>query len=265
MILAHAKINLALVVGNGAPTACTSWPASCSGSTSPTSWSSSPRTSSQVEGFEDTLVRDALERLAAAAGTAPRWRVRIDKRIPVAAGLGGGSADAGAVLQAANAALPHPLPPERLVALAAQVGSDVPFFCAQGPQLVEGTGARLTPLELRRDYALVVALPNGAAKPSTGEVFRRYDELDGPAGFAERRAALTAALAAGDLAALPPNDLGRAAPPALLPELREAGAFRADLSGAGPAVYGLFADLAAAELAAAALGHLAQVWVARPV
>ena len=265
MILAHAKINLALVVGERRADGLHELAGVVQRIDLADELELSPADELQVEGFEDTLVRDALHRLAAAAGTVPRWRVRIDKRIPVAAGLGGGSADAGAVLQAANAELAQPLSPERLVALAAQVGSDVPFFCGDGPQLVEGAGERLTPLELRRDYALVVALPNGAEKPSTGEVFRRFDELDGPTGFAERRAALTAALAAGDLAALPPNDLGRAAPPALLPELREAGAFRADLSGAGPAVYGLFADLAVAELAAAALGHLAQVWVARPV
>jgi 4-diphosphocytidyl-2-C-methyl-D-erythritol kinase len=265
MILAHAKINLALVVGGTRADGLHELAGVVQRIDLADELELEPAERLSVEGFEDTLVRDALERLAAATGTEPGWRVRIDKRIPVAAGLGGGSADAGAVLVAANAALPQSLSPERLVGLAAEVGSDVPFFCAAGPQLVEGAGERLTPLDLRGDYAVVLALPNDAAKPSTGEVFRRFDELDGPAGFAARRAALTGALAAGDLTALPPNDLGRAAPPALLPELREAGAFRADLSGAGPAVYGLFADRAQAELAAAALGHLAQVWVARPI
>lgn len=265
MILAHAKINLALVVGETRGDGLHELAGVVQRIDLADELELEPADGLHVEGFADTLVRDALERLAAATGTEPGWRVRIDKRIPVAAGLGGGSADAGAVLVAANAALPRPLPPDRLLALAAEVGSDVPFFCASGPQLVEGAGERLAPLELPRDYTVVLALPNGAAKPSTREVFRRFDELGGPAGFEGRRAALAEALAARDLAALPPNDLGRAAPPALLHELREAGAFRTDLSGAGPAVYGLFADAAEAEDAAMALGALAQVWVARPV
>ncbi len=195
----------------------------------------------------------------------PNWHVRIGKRIPVAAGLGGGSSDAAASLVAANATLPEPLPPERLVELATGVGADVPFFLTPGPKLVEGAGERLTPIELPQDYTVVVALPHDQAKASTGEVFHRFDALDGPAGFAERRAALDVALAAGDLAALPPNDLARAAAVSLAAELRESGAFRADLTGAGPAVYGLFSERDQAEIAAVALEPAAQVWLAQPV
>ena len=68
-----------------------------------------------VDGFAgDAIVEKALEALARAAGVEPRWRVRIEKRIPVAAGLGGGSADAAAALLLTNALVPRPLPPERL-------------------------------------------------------------------------------------------------------------------------------------------------------
>ena len=67
-----------------------------------------------VEGFEDTLVTHALDLLEAVAQPGHSWRVRIDKAIPVAAGLGGGSADAAAALVTANAALERPLPVERL-------------------------------------------------------------------------------------------------------------------------------------------------------
>ena len=101
-----------------------------------------PAATLRVEGFpEDTIVREALESLAAAAGTEPRWAARIWKHIPVAAGLGGGSSDAATALRLANATLPEPLPAERLHELAAELGADVPFFLASGPQLGTGTGA----------------------------------------------------------------------------------------------------------------------------
>ena len=118
-----------------------------------------------VEGFEDTLVRRALQRLAKEAGVQPSWHVRIGKRIPVAAGLGGGSSDAAAALVAANATLAEPLPPERLVELATGVGADVPFFLTPGPKLVEGAGERLTPIELPQDYT---ARGRAAARPGEG-------------------------------------------------------------------------------------------------
>jgi len=220
-----------------------------------------------VEGFpEDTLVRVALERLAEESGVEPAWRVRITKRIPVAAGLGGGSADAGVVLAAANAALGRPLSRERLIELAASVGSDVPFFLEPAPKLGEGAGERLTALQLPQEFTVVVAVERGAEKRSTAEVYRRFDELGGGPGFAGRRGALTDALWRGDLAALPPNDLAEAAGrPQAVADLAAAGAFRADVSGAGPAAYGLFRERAEAEAAAAGLCARADVWVAKPV
>ena len=88
-------------------------------------------------------MRGALERLAREAGVEPRWHVRIEKRIPVAAGLGGGSADAAAALVLANRTLPVPVGAERLHALASALGSDVPFFLEPGPKLAEGRGEQL--------------------------------------------------------------------------------------------------------------------------
>ena len=141
-----------------------------------------------VDGFTgDSLVRRALEELAAAAGVEPRWRARLVKGIPVAAGLGGGSADAGAALVLANPTLAEPLSPERLADIGARVGSDVPFFLAPGPKLAEGAGERLSPLDLPQDYWVVVALPHRARKDSTGEVYARFDALAGGPGFAGRR------------------------------------------------------------------------------
>src|SRR5205807_4084502 len=110
------------------------------------------------EGFPaDTLIRAALERLADEAGVAPGFRVRLRKEIPVAAGLGGGSADAAAALVLANASLARPLPHDRLHRLAAELGADVPFFLEPGPKLAEGVGERLSPLDLPQDYWIVLA------------------------------------------------------------------------------------------------------------
>jgi 4-diphosphocytidyl-2-C-methyl-D-erythritol kinase len=224
-----------------------------------------------VAGFRrDTVVRAALEGLAAAAGEPPAWRARIRKRIPLAAGLGGGSADAGAALTLANATLASPLSGERLAEVAAAVGADVPFFVEPGPKLVEGAGERLTPLELPQDYWIVVAIPRGAEKGSTAAVYASFDELGAAPGFEERKRAVLDVLAAvrrpRDFAALPPNDLARAAGGArLADELRSAGAFRADVSGAGPAVYGLFHRLEDARAAAKRCRRSARTWIAAPV
>ncbi|MGZ4318443.1 MAG: 4-(cytidine 5'-diphospho)-2-C-methyl-D-erythritol kinase, partial [Gaiellaceae bacterium] len=195
-----------------------------------------------VKGFaEDTLVRRTLEELAAAAGAEPRWAARIWKQIPVAAGLGGGSSDAATALRLANQMLPEPLPAEALHELAAGLGADVPFFLTAGPQLGEGTGTDLRPLDLPQDYWIVLVLPKAASKESTASVYAAFDERGREEGYAERRAWLDVALAAvcraSDLVALPANDLASSP---LTDELRGLGAFRADVSGAGPAVYGLF-------------------------
>ena len=261
-LTAPAKINLALVVG----------PARADGKHEVTTVlhrvgladriSLEPAPTLRVEGFEgDTLVTSALEALAGAAGTEPRWAVRIEKEIPVAAGLGGGSSDAAAALVLANRALDRPLPPDRLNELAASLGADLPFFLAEGSQLGEGDGSRLTPLELPRQFTVLLALEAGAVKASTASVYDDFDRRDGADGYEERRARLLAALAAGDLAALPPNDLVSSP---LADELRLFGAFRADVSGAGPAVYALFDDPEAAAAAGVRIRARGRVWILRP-
>jgi 4-diphosphocytidyl-2-C-methyl-D-erythritol kinase len=219
-----------------------------------------------VTGFgEDTLVRHALERLAEAVGVEPQWEARIWKHIPVAAGLGGGSSDAATALRLANTTLPHPLSPERLHELAAGLGADVPFFLTSGPQLGTGTGAELTPLDLPQDYWVVLLLPHDETKGSTAEVYAAFDRGGGAEGFDERRAQLDRALRdAGrprDLAALPVNDLA-SSPHA--ETMRDLGAFRADVSGAGPSVYGLFLHREPALAAGRSLRRLGRIWVTVP-
>jgi 4-diphosphocytidyl-2-C-methyl-D-erythritol kinase len=230
-----------------------------------------PATGLSIDGFRrDTLIRSALTALADAAGAEPAWRVRLRKNIPVAAGLGGGSADAAAALALANATLSSPLDDGRLDELAASLGADVPFFLAPGPKLAEGAGERLSPLDLPQDYWVLIALPRRARKKATADVYRRFDALGKGGGFAERRAALLAALEScrrpRDFAALPPNDLAEAAGTAAFADgLRRLGAFRADVSGAGPAVYGLFQRREQAVAAARRVRLRARVWVTAPV
>jgi 4-diphosphocytidyl-2-C-methyl-D-erythritol kinase len=220
----------------------------------------------RVSGFTgDTLVRGALELLARAAGAEPRWEARIWKHIPVAAGLGGGSSDAATALRLANEAVEEPLDRARLQELAFELGADVPFFLGSGPQLGEGAGQALSPLELPQDYFVLLLLPRTARKESTERVYTSFDERDGPAGYQERRDQLLTALRgvrrARDLAALPPNDLASSP---LADELRARGAFRADVSGAGPAVYGLFQHRAQAKAAAAAMRRRGRTWLTVP-
>jgi 4-diphosphocytidyl-2-C-methyl-D-erythritol kinase len=211
-----------------------------------------------VEGFEDTLVRAALEALANHVGVEPAWHVEIEKQVPVAAGLGGGSSDAAAALLLANETLPQPLPLEAVHEIAAGIGADVPFFLRAGPQLAEGVGTELRPLALPQEYWILLLLPHGTRKTSTTAV---YDAFTGEEGFAERRTDLLRALALGDIAAFPPNDLASSR---LADELRHAGAFRADVTGAGPAVYGLFDEQTDAITAHAMLGDRGMAWIATP-
>jgi 4-diphosphocytidyl-2-C-methyl-D-erythritol kinase len=221
-----------------------------------------PAASTTVAGYPaDTLVRDALAALNGARG----WRVRIDKRIPVASGLGGGSSDAATALRLANAQLDAPLAADALHALAADLGADVPFFLRDGPQLGAGDGTLLEPIALPQDFAVLLFLPRGATKQSTAVVYRAFDARGGAEGFADRAEELRTALASvrrpRDLAVLPPNDL-MSSP--FADRLRDLGAFRADVSGAGPTVYGLFHDRRQARAALRSLARLGRGWVSIP-
>jgi 4-diphosphocytidyl-2-C-methyl-D-erythritol kinase len=219
-----------------------------------------------VAGFgDDTLVRGALDTISRIAEGEPRFEARIEKRIPVAAGLGGGSSDAAAALVLANGLLDAPLKAEQLHRAAASLGADVPFFLRDGAQLATGDGTTLTSLELPRDYAVLLALPHGVAKPSTAEVYAAFDARSGEHEFADRRAALLGAIGAltraRALGSLPRNDLASSP---LADEIVALGAFRADVTGAGPVVYGLFDREPEAAAAATALAMRARTWIAAP-
>jgi 4-diphosphocytidyl-2-C-methyl-D-erythritol kinase len=225
-----------------------------------------PAERTHVDGFPgDTLVRDALQLLAARAAVTRHWRATIEKRIPVAAGLGGGSSDAATALRLANETLDEPLPPADLQDVAAEIGADVPFFLVDGPRLGSGDGTTVAALDLPQDFWIVLVLPNDAQKSSTASVYAAFDERNGAEGWDDRRAVLLDALERvtrpRDLAALPANDLASSA---LADELIALGAFRADVSGAGPTVYGLFHHEAPAKAAKRALRRAGRTWLTAP-
>ena len=208
------------------------------------------------EGVEgENLAARALAGLRERGWRRGPLRIEIAKRIPVAAGLGGGSADAAAVLRLAAGEVAG------LEELAAELGADVPSQLDPTLALVRGAGETVARLPRPEPHA-VVLLPGGGGL-STAEVFAEADRLGLGRGAVELEALgqrlLTAAGAGAsplEYAELLGNDLEPAAR-ALRPEveealgaLREAGAPLALLTGSGPTAFGLFPDLAAARGAA---------------
>jgi 4-diphosphocytidyl-2-C-methyl-D-erythritol kinase len=209
-----------------------------------------------VEG--ENLAARALATLREAGWKRPPLRIEIEKRTPVAAGLGGGSADAAAVLRLAAGEVGE------LEEIAAALGADVPSQLTPALALVRGAGERVERLPDPAAHA-VVLLPGGGGL-STAEVFAEADGLGlgrGAGELDELAGKLRAAAAAGasplDYPDLLVNDLEPAAlslRPRIaeaLEALREAGASRALVTGSGPTAFGLFASLAAAREAAARL------------
>jgi 4-diphosphocytidyl-2-C-methyl-D-erythritol kinase len=130
----------------------------------------------RVEGFPgDTLVRGALEQLAAASHVEPAWHVRIEKRIPVAAGLGGGSADAAAALRALVDLWRVALPIEELFDMAARLGADVPMCLAGRAALASGVGERLATAPALPACAILLVNPGVALATPAVFAARRGD------------------------------------------------------------------------------------------
>ena len=202
----------------------------------------------------------AARLLAEATGVTDGVDLTIRKRVPVAGGMAGGSADAAATLIACNALWGTGLGPDELQDLAMRLGADVPFPLLGATAVGHGRGDRLTPLMTRGRYLWVLAF--AARGLSTPAVFRRFDELASArsssgvgASPAEAPETMTSALRAGDARALAGalhNDLQEASV-SLLPEIAEimttaerAGALRAIVSGSGPTVAALVPDATSA-------------------
>ncbi|QHE71329.1 4-(cytidine 5'-diphospho)-2-C-methyl-D-erythritol kinase [Rhodococcus sp. WAY2] len=201
------------------------------------------------------LVWKAAEMLAIEADRRPDVEISIDKGIPVAGGMAGGSADAAATLVALNALWHLDLSREDLHSFAAKLGSDVPFALHGGTAFGTGRGERLLPVLSRSTFHWVLALAKGGL--STPTVFRELDRLRAAGTPPKLGGAddLMHALTTGDAATLAPllgNDL-QAAALSLEPRLRRtlragvaAGALAGIVSGSGPTCAFLCADADAA-------------------
>ncbi|MGW4205201.1 4-(cytidine 5'-diphospho)-2-C-methyl-D-erythritol kinase [Streptomyces sp. NPDC004726] len=208
------------------------------------------------------LAARAAEVLAERHGFSPDVHIHIAKDIPVAGGMAGGSADGAGALLACDTLWGLDSPRSELLAICAELGSDVPFGLVGGAALGTGRGDRLTPLDVGGTFHWVFAVADGGL--STPAVYAEFDRLtsglDVPA--PEASPALLKALAAGDapaLAASLVNDLQPAAL-SLRPSLRAtldagsaAGALAALVSGSGPTTAFLAADAPSAAAIAAAL------------
>ena len=208
-----------------------------------------------VPADDRNLAWQAAELLAEHVGRAPDVSISIDKSIPVAGGMAGGSADAAAVLVAMNQLWESGVPRRDLHAIAARLGSDVPFALHGGTALGTGRGEKLATVLARSTFHWVLAF--GSAGLSTADVYREIDRLreaGAPARLPDAEGLLTA-LTTGDPHALAPllgNDLQPAAL-SLQPNLRrtlragtEAGALAGIVSGSGPTCAFLCASAASA-------------------
>jgi 4-diphosphocytidyl-2-C-methyl-D-erythritol kinase len=227
----------------------------------------------QVPTDATNLAARAAIALAARHGLDPHVHIHIAKDIPVAGGMAGGSADAAGALVACDALWGTGASREELLAICAELGSDVPFSLVGGAALGRGRGELLEPLETGGTFHWVFAVADGGL--STPEVYRECDRLRGDAVVPEPEAspALLGALRAGDavaLAAALSNDLQPAAlslRPSLAATLAagtEAGALAALVSGSGPTTAFLAKDAESARAVAVALAASGTCRAVRP-
>ena len=219
---------------------------------------------------EDNLAWRAADLVRHETGVAAGVRIHIAKAIPVAAGLGGGSADAAAVLAGLGALWGHRLPPGRLRGLAQALGMDVPFFLGASPALASERGEVLRPVAARLAIPLVVVNPGFPV--ATRDVYARLEPGDFSGGAAVR--ALVRAVRGGlpAVAGHLVNGLERALN-GLWPGLGEAkaalveaGCLGAVLSGSGPTVIGVAPSRAAVHRVMARLhGRPWRLWATQTV
>ncbi len=173
--------------------------------------------------------------------------IEINKNIPVMAGLGGGSADAAAVLYGMNSLFDINIKDEMLKELGLQIGADVPFFLSEGAARVQGIGEIITPIKISNPLDLILIKPKQSL--STKEVYKKYDETYGEhSGSCEELSFTLEKKGLKDISKFLKNDLQKAAVK-LCPEvqnaidfLKERGALGALMTGSGSCVFGIFKD-----------------------
>lgn len=203
---------------------------------------------------EDNLVCRAARAFFEAVGTSFGVKVSLEKRIPVSAGLGGGSADAAATLRALNRLSERELPPERLSEIALSVGADVPFLLTGGLAVCRGVGERIT--SVSHTVSGVIAIAIGKEGMSTPAAFAalddRYDHFRAPCPhptareperiFATDTIPARAIFNRFESAVLPLRPEAASLKEILL----DSGARAAQMSGSGPSVFGIFESRASA-------------------
>ena len=210
----------------------------------------------------DNLVLRAARRLAEHAGCPPHVRIKLDKRIPVAAGLGGGSADAAATLRGLSRLWQLRLADADLLPLALGLGADVPVCLRSGPARMRGTGERIEPLELPV-LDLVLANPNHAV--ATAQVFAGLGPVAPAAGPdtpvpTDRPALLGWLRARGNDLEAPARGLAPVIREVLAALSAQPGCGLAGMSGSGATCFGVFDDPEAAARAATAMRGARPSW-----
>ena len=209
---------------------------------------------------EKNICHKAAALFAEKTGATPKWRIHIGKGIPVAAGLGGGSADAAATLKLLNETSGHPISPAKLAETALEIGSDVPFLLQPRPAIGRGRGEILEPLEIKRAaYALILnprfpvstawayknARPTGSPFPANAEIAAAFESMD----FS------TMTIASGHAKGILLNDLAPAVfrkfpiMGILTDALWKTTPAAVGMSGSGPTLFALYPDRRAAETA----------------
>ena len=225
---------------------------------------------SYIPGGDRNVAVKAARAFYKALGEPGGAAIRITKRIPVCAGLGGGSSDAAAVLAALNELHGGALGPEGLFAAALEAGSDVPFCLLGGTALAEGRGERLQALSPLPETDVVICMPHFSC--STPELFARVDSRRSRC--RPDTAGMLEAVARGDVGGVArrmynvfEDVLDRRAASSVAEIKRlllDNGALGAAMSGSGSAVFGLFPDAASAEAAhAAAKAVCREAFIAR--
>lgn len=197
--------------------------------------------------------------------------IRITKRIPTEAGMGGGSADAAAVLRALNKHYDNPMSILALAELGATVGSDVPFCTVGGTMLVEGRGEKLRKLPDLPDCIFVICKPEFSS--STPELYKKIDET--VIGKRPDHSAMESALLAGDLIKIAQN-LHNVFDPIVTADHLELnyiksifnsyGSIGQQMTGSGSAVFGIVSEFEHAAVICDMLkANYNQVYIAKPV
>lgn len=211
---------------------------------------------SQIGKVAENIVGKAYHSLLALASELPKYRIILHKKIPVQAGLGGGSSDAANTLLFLNQQLPKPLPAEILHKIALRLGSDVPFFLLKSPAYAEGRGEKLQSIPKLPSLPLLICQPT--CRISTVVAFqlldqrkRRWSEF--PLKEVVENIVKTGGL---HLEQLVKNDFFPVVSE-LYPELQSikhtlqnSGALYTELSGSGSAIFAIYPDIAKRNIAA---------------